>query len=54
MGARRMSNTSVKARAHRMALPTVLFTAVLHSWAEDRDVAQSRRVGSIRLGTKSM
>ena len=42
MGALRSSNASVEARAHRMAPPTGLFTEVLHSWAEDRVVAQSR------------
>ena len=40
MGARRMSNECVGGPCS--SHPTVLFTAVLHSWAEDRVVAQSR------------
>ena len=43
IGALRSSNASVEARARRMALSTGLFTAVLHSYAKDGDVAQSRR-----------
>ena len=53
MGALSLSNASVEARARRMALPTGLFTAILHSWAQDGDVAQSLRLGSIRLETTS-
>ena len=53
MGALSLSNASVEARARRMALPTGLFTAILHSWAQDGDVAQSLRRGSIRLETTS-
>ena len=54
MGALRSSNASVKARAHRIWPCPWPFTAILHSWVEDDDVAQSRRRGSSRLETTSM